>query len=237
MNKGYAFGFLIVLLVVLLGLYVSFTAFMSSRDALRTQAAAEPGSEVAQSQRVTLIPPPTVAATPVPPTPLPGEMGVPTVVVPTPIVEPTLPTEPPAEPPAPAPTEPPPALPSDAPPPVAPPPTPVPAPAYQFRLAGPPSPDPNYASCCYIFGVVRDAAGNGLEGILVQAFNEWNTLPPAATKGGGEAGQYNIPIGSDQVTWYVAIVDAAGGYISSQSPLSFDPAIANGFRVDWQRTY
>jgi hypothetical protein len=71
----------------------------------------------------------------------------------------------------------------------------------------------------------------------VQAFNEWQSLPPAATKGGGEAGQYNIPIGRDKVTWYVVIVDPAGNTISTQSPVAFDPDLANGFRVDWQRTY
>ena len=116
------------------------------------------------------------------------------------------------------------------------PPTPDSSP-YQFRLAGPAAPDPNYAICCYLFGTIRDAAGNGLEGVLVQAFNEWNNLPPAPTKGGGEAGQYNIPIGRDVVTWYVIIVDGNGNPISTQVPIAFDPDVANGFRIDWQRTY
>jgi len=113
----------------------------------------------------------------------------------------------------------------------------VPAPAYQFRLAGPPAADPSYQNCCYIFGTVRDAAGSGLEGVQVQAFNEWNTLQPAVTKGGAEAGQYNIPIGRDLVTWYIVVVDAGGNQISSQVQIQFDPNVANGHRVDWQRTY
>jgi hypothetical protein len=110
-------------------------------------------------------------------------------------------------------------------------------PAYAFRLAAPPSPDPNYSLCCYIFGTVRDAGGNPLEGVQVQAFNEWNTLPPAATKGGGEAGQYNIPIGTDPVTWYVMVVDAGGNQISTQVAVQFNAEVATGYRVDWQRTY
>lgn len=72
---------------------------------------------------------------------------------------------------------------------------------------------------------------------MVRTFNEWNTLPPAATKGGGELGQYNIPIGRDAVAWYVMVLDAAGTQISSQVQIQFDPNTANAYRVDWQRTY
>jgi hypothetical protein len=117
------------------------------------------------------------------------------------------------------------------------PPTPVPLPAYQFRLAGPPGADPSYQNCCYILGTARDAAGNGLEGVRIQAFNEWNTLPPAPTKGGGEAGKYDIPIGRDVVTWYIMVIDAGGNQISSQVQIQFDPSQGNAYRVDWQRTY
>ena len=135
----------------------------------------------------------------------------------------------------PVPTLPPPT--NTAAPPVSPP-TPVPpAPAYQFRLAGPPAADPNYPICCYIFGTVRDAAGNGLEGVQVQAYNEWNTLPPAVTKGGGEAGMYDIPIGRDVVTWYVIVIDGAGSQISSQVQIQYDPNTTNAYRVDWRRSH
>jgi hypothetical protein len=112
-----------------------------------------------------------------------------------------------------------------------------PEPAYQFRLAGPPAADPNYPICCYIYGTVRDAAGNGLEGAQVQAYNEWNTLPPAVTKGGAEAGKYDIPIGRDVVTWYVIVIDGAGNQISSQVQIQYDPNAANAYRVDWRRSY
>ena len=226
MNKGYAFGFLIVLLVLALGIYVAITGFMSSREAMRAQPISRsPATSPAASP--TPLPLPTTAP---PPTPTTGVIVIPTVAVPTTAPEAPRPTDtpPPTEPPAAQPTTPPTA---------APPPAPVPAPAYQFRLGGPATADPTYPNCCYIFGTVRDANGNHLEGVLVQAFNEWNTLPPAATKGGNEIGQYNIPIGHDPVVWYVVVVDANGNHISTQTPIQFDPNVANGYRVDWQRTY
>jgi hypothetical protein len=51
MGKGYAFGFMIVVLVVLLGLYVAFTGFMSTREALRAQATPVPTSQLGQATR------------------------------------------------------------------------------------------------------------------------------------------------------------------------------------------
>jgi len=97
--------------------------------------------------------------------------------------------------------------------------------------------DPNYQICCYIYGTVKDAVGNGLEGVQVQAFNEWTTFPPALTKGGAELGKYDIPIGREVVTWYVRIVDQAGTQISPQVQIQWNPDQANGFRIDWQRIY
>jgi len=244
MNKGYAFGFLIVLLVVVLGLYVAFTGFMSSREALRAQATSPAPTEPVQTTEV-------VQATELPDEPTPTPTGA-SLVLPTPLPGITvtltaavLPDEteaPPetasTEPPPPSPTSPPPAQPTDTPPSLVQPPTVAPpSPEYQFRLGGPPGGDPAYPNCCYIFGTVRNAAGSPLEGVAVKAFNEWNDLPPAITKGGGEAGQYNIPIGHDAVTWYVVVVDATGTPISTQVPVNFDLDAAGGYRVDWQRTY
>jgi hypothetical protein len=236
MNKGYAFGFLIVLLVIILGLYVAFTGFMSSRETLRAEATAVP---TARQAEVAIQPTEPILSTATPtimvlPTPVPGITATLTAVA-SPEVETAVPQ--PTEPAQTSPTEPPPPTPTQTPLPVTQPPTPAPVPAYAFRLAAPPSPDPNYSLCCYIFGTVRDAAGNPLEGVQVQAFNEWNTLPPAMTKGGGEAGQYNIPIGNEPVTWYVMVVDASGNQISTQVPIQFSAEVALGYRVDWQRTY
>lgn len=239
MNKGYAFGFLIVLLVIVLGLYVAFTSFMSSREALRAQSASSGSSgEVEATSTPTRVAPTPTETAFVIPTPMPGITATLTAVALSVVTEPPPATEPPppavTEEPA---TQPPAPLPTDTAAPVLQPPTPVPAPAYQFRLGGPPAADANYQICCYIFGTVRDAAGNGLEGVQVQAFNEWNTLPPATTKGGGEAGRYDIPIGRDLVAWYVMVLDPGGNQISSQVQIQFDPNVANGYRVDWERSY
>jgi hypothetical protein len=239
MNKGYAFGFLIVLLVLALGLYVAYTGFVSSREALRAEPTSPP--RTGQATRLPVSSLPTAVAT------------LPTVLTPTLEVTVTLAVAtltsvvepPPTEPPAPAPTEPPaaapteasPAFPTDTPAPQTQPPTPAPIPAYQFRLAGPPMADSNYPSCCYIFGTVRDAAGNGLEGIQVQVGNEWNPPVVAVSKGGVDLGKYDIPIGRDVVSWDVLLLDAAGNQISTKVQVPFDPNVANAFRVDWQRTH
>jgi hypothetical protein len=237
MNKGYAFGFLIVLLVVGLGFYVAYTGFTASREALRAQPTSPSSTKVVQVPRNPTSPAATATeAIMTIPTPAPGTTATLTAVVsvddatevPAPV-----PTNPPE-------SEPPTALPLEQPEtstPVVQPPTATPAPIYQFRLAGPPSPASDSPGGYYLLGTVRDAAGNGLEGVQVQAFNEWITLPPAATKGGAEAGRYNIPIGNDPVTWNIVIVDAGGNRISTQAPVQFDPNVANAYRVDWQRTY
>ena len=234
MNKGYAVGFFIVLLVVVLGLYVAVTGFMSSREAQRAQAAAAASTQASMPSRT----PTRVAPTPtetvmVIPTPVTGLTVTMTAMAPAGATEPAPPTEPPP----PTPTEAPPVRPTDTPAAVVQPPTPLPAPAYQFRLAGPPAPDPGFQICCYVHGTVKDAAGNGLEGIQVQAFNEWKALPPSLTKGGVDLGIYDIPIGREQVTGYVMIVDQAGNQFSPQVQLQWNPDEANGFRIDWQRTY
>jgi len=227
MSKGYAFGFLIVLLIVILGLYVAFTGFTSTREAMRAQATAVPTGQVGQATR---------AATQVAPTPSATIMTLPAyipLITDTVTVAPTLPPTTEAaqtdEPPEPTST-PRPATPAVKPP------TAAPAPAFQFRVLSS-RPEPSRNSCCYIFGTVRDANGNPLEGVRIQASNQWNTLPPATTKGGGEAGLYDITIGRDKVTWYVILVDAAGNQISSQAVVNFDTGVAGWYLVDWQRTY
>jgi hypothetical protein len=236
MNKGYAFGFLIVLLVLILGFYVAFTGFVSSREALRAQPTSPPATKAVQVISSPTSPAPTPTATLVIiPTPLPSITATLTTMASGDATEPVPPpTEPPvASSPLPPPTQP---LP-DTPTPIVQPALPTTSPLYQFRLAGPPAPDSSYPNCCYIYGTVRSNGGAPLEGIQVQAFNEWNTLPPATTKGGGEAGQYNIPIGQDAVTWNIVIIDGAGNRISTQAPVKFDPNVAKGYRVDWQQSY
>ncbi len=227
MNKGYAFGFLVVLLIVVLGMYVAISGFRSARDAGLAQVTAEPVDQSVQATRL----PTRLPATPTPtlfliPTPLPALTAT---VAP----EPTAPSETAPEPPPPT------ALPdyTPLPAPTQPPqPPPTPQPAFQFRVLST-RPDASRGGCCYIFGTVRDAQGNPLEGVLVRASNQWSSLPPASTKGGADLGKYDIPIGTDKVTWYVAIVDAAGNRISTEAVVEFDVGIAGQFQVDWQRTY
>lgn len=237
MNRGYAFGFLIVVLVVVLGLYVAFTGFTSSREALRAQPASPSSTEAVQATRPPTSSPPTAttAATIVAiiPTPIPGLTATLAAMVPTEAVASPAPTKPSL----PTATNPPSTQPTIAPTPAAQPPTPVSAPAYQFRVAGPPAPDPNYPGCCYIYGTIRDAAGNGLEGVQVQISNEWNPPVLVVSKGGVDLGNYDIPIGRDLITWYIILVDAAGSQISTQVQIQFDPNAGNAYRVDWQRTY
>ncbi len=247
MNKGYAFGFILVILVLVLGFYVAYTGFVSTRETLRAGSASLLETEVGQVTRnptlsLALATPITATA----PAPLPGITATLTAAA-----APEAPVAPDAASPAatsgPQPTNPPAATPVQVPtlppaqasatPEVVQPPTPVPVPAYQFRVGGPPSPDPSYPNCCYIYGTVRDAAGNGLEGVLVQVSNEWNELPAAVTKGGAEAGKFDITLGHETVTWEMVIIDAGGGQVSTKVTIPFDPDVANGYRVDWKRTY
>jgi hypothetical protein len=237
MNRGYAFGFLLILLVVVLGFYVAYTSFVSNRDAIRARTTAEEPEEVAQASPVAQTPAlaDTSTSTPIPtPLPgitatltaaiLPGETGSPVATGPGQVQPTQVATRPPAQP----------TLTST---PAIQVPTALPLPTYQFRLAAPPAPDAAYPTCCYIVGTVRNAAGVPLENILVQASNEWITLDPAATKGGGEAGQYNIPLGYDAVAWNLIIVDQAGNQISTKVTIDFDPATANAIRIDWLQAY
>jgi hypothetical protein len=105
-------------------------------------------------------------------------------------------------------------------------------------LGGPPAADPSYPNCCYIYGTVLDATGNGLQEVQVQASNEWVAPVHAVTKSGAEMGKYDIPINAEAGTsWDIVVVDAAGNQISSKVRIEFDANTTSGYRVDWQRTY
>ena len=247
MNKGYAFGFLIVLLVLILGCYVAYTGFVSARETLRAQPVETASTAMAQTSSGAMRVTPEVTATLVLTATLAPQVTrdlTATLVVTSGValtdtpVPPSPPVVEPTAPPAPAPTQPPPAQAANTPAPAEAPPTPVAAPARQFRLAGPPVADPDYPNCCYVFGLVRDAAGNGLEGVQVQASNEWIAPVYALTKGGTEAGKYDIPINPQAgTTWDVVVVDPGGNQISSKVRIEFDTSAASGFLVNWQRSY
>ena len=228
MSKGYAFGFLIVLLIVVLGCYVAFTGFMSTREALRAQATPVPTGQVGQATRI---------ATQVAPTPTATIMTLPSYI---PLITDTVTVAPTLPPTTESSQTPEPPKPSSTPRPTVPPvqvPTATPVSAWKFRVVpGSMRPDPSRPGCCYIFGTVRDANGNPLEGILVRASNQWDTQS-GTTKGGTETGRYDIGIYLDKGTYTVTVVDAAGNQISSQAVANFDRSAAGWFQVDWQRTY
>jgi len=240
MNKGYAFGFLLVLLIVILGLYVALTGFVASREAQRAQSGPEPTAAFVQalSTRVPVSPSPSPSPTILTlPTPLPGLTATLTAMAEPLDVAPGEATESPeVEPTPPVAAEPSPVLPTETAQAQIQPPTPAPVPALPFRLAGPPAADPN-ASCCYILGTIRDAAGTGLEGVRVQVSTMWTEPVVSTSKGGVDLGKYDIPIGYDAVTWNILLVDAEGKQISSQVQVPFDPAVAGAYRVDWVRSY
>ena len=223
MNRGYAFGFLIVLVIVLLGLYVAFTGFRAARDAQLAQASAEPTQRPDQATRVptraSLTPSATLQQLS---TPLPAATE-PLAPAPTEAGAPAEPAAPPENTATPEPT-------------VTLPPTATPQPAFEFRVLAS-RPDPSRGGCCYIFGTVRDAGGNMMEGIRVQLSNQWNAPVVATTKGGTDLGKYDFPIGTDKVAWYVSVVDANGNRISTEAVIQFDVGVAGQYMVDWQRTY
>jgi hypothetical protein len=220
MSKGIgsAFGFFLVLLVLGLGMYVALTGFQSSRAALLAEPSSSPKPATSTPRPATSTP----DYTPIP-TPVPGltltqtAMAMPPTSTATPLG--AKPEKPAAATKAATPT-------TTA--------TSASAASFPFRLAAPPAPEPQ-SGCCYILGMARDAAGVGLEGVLIQAFNEWTRLPPTPTKGGIELGKYDIPIGTDKVTWYVVVVDADGNPLSPQASLTFDPGVAPAVRVDWKK--
>jgi hypothetical protein len=220
MNKGLgtAFGFLLILLVLGLGFYVALTSFRSTRAAILAQPSVTP-RPATSTPRPTSAPTSTYAPIP---TPIPGITLTQTATaLPSPTAKGAKPTK------APKPTQTATPMPPTA--------TVPEVSSYAYRLAGPPSPAQD-VGCCYILGTVRDAAGNGIPAVLVKAFNEWVQLPPSETKAGNEAGQYNIPVGIDKITWYVVVVDADGNPLSPQANLVFDLAVAPGVRVDWNKT-
>lgn len=223
MNKGtgYALGFLLVLAVVALGFYVGYSGFQSSRAALLFEPTRLPRTST--------------------PTPRPTSAPTSTATPPAaPVLTATLALTATAEPSAtpvsqgaqPASTRP---SPADTPPPT---PTVPSASSFAFRLAGPPVPEA-VGNCCYIRGTVRDAAGNGLENLVLQMTDDWGNVANATTKSGAEAGIYDfpLPLGQQALTLRIKIVDAQGTVISTQVEVTFDPAVAPSYRVDWKRNY
>lgn len=81
-------------------------------------------------------------------------------------------------------------------------------------------------------GHVVDAAGNPLAGVRLVCYNEWHRYPVVASKGGGE---YDFNIIQAVTTWYVVVVDEAGGPLSPEAAVPFDPSESCRYILDWQR--
>lgn len=171
--------------------------------------------------------PPTATITPRPtntplPTALPGTattIASPTSSQPSPTSFPTV-TAPPTETPVPTPI---PATPTS------------PPPQFQFQIAGT---GPDYSQGCggyYIFGTVRDAAGNPLPGLRVRVVSEFGLeIPPATTKTDPPGG-YDVLISQQRSLWYVQIVDPANTPLSPSVEVLNTGSFVDGSESCWHR--
>ena len=89
-----------------------------------------------------------------------------------------------------------------------------------------------------IYGWVRDPQGKNLEGVRVRVSDQWGNVAEAVSKGGNEAGYYDMVRGMETVTWEVVVVDEAGNPLSPV--VTVEPVQGDGscwHQLDWQRTY
>jgi len=222
-SKYHAIAFLVVLAIVCLGAYIAVNAILSAgRTPLISLATSTPTRLTTSSGDQTTVAPGSIPTnTPVvPPTP-----AVPTAtpVLPTPTPLPATPTPPVAA--APTPTE----TPTE--------PTPIPPGEYQYMPDGPVRSECGRPSAL-IYGWIRDAQDENLEGVRVGVSDPWGNVAEAVSKGGNETGYYDIVRGMEAVTWWVVVVDGAGNPLSpvvTIEPAQGDPSC--WYQLDWQRTY
>jgi hypothetical protein len=89
-----------------------------------------------------------------------------------------------------------------------------------------------------IYGWVRDAQSENLEGVRIRVSDPWGNVAEAISKGGNEAGYYDVVRGMETVTWVVVVVDGAGNPLSPV--VTIEPvqgAAGCWYQLDWQRTY
>jgi hypothetical protein len=225
-SKYHAIAFMVVLAIVCLGAYVAVDAILSGGRTPLISLATPTRLTIPEGDQTMVAPGSIPTDTPVvPPTP-----AVPTAtpVFPTPTPVPATPTPVPVTP-TPTPTETP-----SGPSATSAPPTPG---GYQYMPAG-----PVHSECgrpaALIYGWVRDAQGKNLEGVRVRVSDQWGNVAEAISKGGNEAGYYDVVRGMETVTWWVVVVDGAG---NSLSPVvTIEPvqgAAACWYQLDWRRTY
>lgn len=107
--------------------------------------------------------------------------------------------------------------------------TPVPAAATAWRFDTPKL----YKNCgtTYVYGKVKDQAGNPVNGISVRSWNDWgNVFISGSGSGGREAGYWDRIIGSGvrAGTWYAAVIDGAGTISSPVAVYTFTDSCAEG---------
>jgi len=89
-----------------------------------------------------------------------------------------------------------------------------------------------------IYGWVRDAQGENLEGVRVRVSDQWGNVAEAISKGGEEAGYYDMVRGMEAVTWRVVVVDGAGNPLSPVVTIEpVQDSVGCWYQLDWQRTY
>jgi len=120
--------------------------------------------------------------------------------------------------------------------------TPAPSGSYTFYLYGNVIHDLE-SSCVaqYIRGTVQDRAGKPLEGVRIKAFDLWGNEVMSISKGGADAGKWDIVLGSTENVWKVVVVSDAGVEIS---PIAVVPHHQEGeFKdacvhvVNWRRAW
>jgi hypothetical protein len=224
-SKYHAIAFLVVLAIVCLGAYVAVNAILSAgRTPLISLATSTPTRlTISSGDQTTVVPGSIPTNTPVvPPTPA-VPTATPVLPTPTPTANPATPTPPVAA--IPTPTE----TPGE--------PTPIPPGEHQYMPDGPVHSECGRSSAL-IYGWVRDAQDENLEGIRVRVSDPWGNVAEAISKGGNEAGYYDMVRGMETVTWWVVVVDEAGNPLSPV--VTIEPAQGAAscwYQLDWQRTY
>ncbi len=227
-SKYQAIAFLVVLAIVCLGAYLAVDAILSGgRTPLISLATPTPTRLTIPAGDQTMVVPGSIPTdTPVvPPTP-----AVPTAtpVLPTSTPVPATPT--PAVAATPTPTETP-SGPTSTPAP------PTPPGGYQYMSDGPVRSECGRPSAL-IYGWVRDAQGENLEGVRVRVSDQWGNVAEAISKGGDETGYYDVVRGMETVTWWVVVVDGAGNPLSPVVTIEpVQDSVGCWYQLDWQRTY
>lgn len=93
--------------------------------------------------------------------------------------------------------------------------TATPSSQYTFHLDGGVVHD--FETSCvaqYIRGMVWNKAGDPLEGVRFKAYDLWGNEVVTTSKGGAEAGKWDIVLGGTENIWKVVLLDAAGIEIS-----------------------